>query len=140
VFIASSPKSDAIGRAYGAALADVLKHGSLPVPNHLRTAGDRRMKAHGIGVGYRNPHDYEGDDVEQQYLPDALVGQRYYVPGDQGQEASISARIDARAVAHKETPRRKQRADMPTASMSDAMRPNMENRKRIAETEKKDSQ
>ncbi len=47
------------------------------------------MKTHGIGVGYRFPHDYEGDDIEQQYLPDDLVGQRYYVPGDQGQEVSI---------------------------------------------------
>ena len=65
-------------------MADVIKHGSLPVPNHLKTAGDRRMKAHGIGVGYKFPHDFEGDDVEQQYLPDELVGRRYYVPGDQG--------------------------------------------------------
>ena len=44
VFIASSPKSDSVGRAYSAALADVDGKGSLPVPNHLRTAGDRRMK------------------------------------------------------------------------------------------------
>ena len=42
------------------------------------------MRTHGIGVGYRNPHDYEGDDVDQQYLPDLLVGKRYYVPTDRG--------------------------------------------------------
>ena len=75
-------------------MADVLKHGSLPVPNHLRSAGDRRMKAHGIGVGYKFPHDFEGDDIEQQYLPDELVGRRYYVPGDQGQEVQIAARME----------------------------------------------
>jgi putative ATPase len=139
VHIASSPKSDSVGRAYGAAMADALQHGSLPVPNHLKTAGDRRMKAHGIGVGYKFPHDFEGDDVEQQYLPDELVGRRYYVPGDQGYEATIAARMEGRAQAREMKPRRKQRADPPMASMSDAMRPNMENRKRLADTQKKDA-
>ena len=139
VYVSSSPKSDSVGRAYGAAMADVLKHGSLPVPNHLRSAGDRRMKAHGIGVGYKFPHDFEGDDIEQQYLPDELVGRRYYVPGDQGYEATIAARMAAREEARKERPRRKQRTDMPMASMSDGLRPREENRKRIADTQKKDA-
>ena len=139
VFIASCPKSDSIGRAYGAALADVLKHGSLPVPNHLRTAGDRRMKAHGIGVGYRNPHEYEGDDVEQQYLPDALAGRRYYVPNDQGQEAVLAARMAQREEARQQKPRRKQRPDPPTASMSDAMRPREGERKKVADTQNRDA-
>jgi putative ATPase len=139
VFIASSPKSDSIGRAYGAAMADVLKLGSLPVPNHLRSAGDRRMKAHGIGVGYKFPHDFEGDDVQQQYLPDALVDRHYFVPGDQGYEATIAARMEARAQARAEGPRRKDRAQMPMASMGDATKANMESRKKIADTEKRDA-
>jgi putative ATPase len=139
IFITSSPKSDSVGRAYGAAMADAIKHGSLPVPMHLRTAGDRRMKAHGIGVGYVFPHDFEGDDVAQQYLPDELVGRRYYVPGDQGYEATIAARMEARALAREERPRRKQRADPPMASMSDALRPREVERKRIAETQKDDA-
>ncbi len=139
VHICTSPKSDSIGRAYGAALADVLKHGSLPVPNHLRSAGDRRMKAHGIGVGYKLPHDFDGDDVNQQYLPDQLVGRRYYVPGDQGYEATIAARIEARARAREERPRRKNRPSPPMASMSDSMRPAMEAKRKIADSEKKDA-
>jgi putative ATPase len=139
VFIATSPKSDSIGRAYGAALADVLKHGSLPVPNHLRSAGDRRMKAHGIGVGYKFPHDYEGDDVDQTYLPDVLDGRRYYEPGDQGLEAAIAARMTARQEARAERPRRKSRKDLPTASMSDAMKPSGDSRKQLAETQKHDA-
>jgi putative ATPase len=139
VFIAASPKSDSIGRAYGAAMADVLKHGSLPVPNHLRSAGDRRMKQHGIGVGYRFPHDFEGDDVEQQYLPDELVDRRYYVPGDQGHEPTIAARMAERAAARAGKPRRKERASPPMASMSDALRPREENRKKLAETQKRDA-
>jgi putative ATPase len=120
-------------------MADVLKQGSLPVPLHLRTAGHHLMKRHGIGVGYKNPHDFEGDDVEQQYQPDELVGRRYYVPGDQGYEATIAARMDAREQARAEKPRRKRRADPPMASMSDGMRPREEARKRIAETERKDA-
>jgi putative ATPase len=140
VFIATSPKSDSVGRAYTAALADVVTKGSLPVPNHLRTAGDRRMKHHGIGVGYVFPHDFEGDDVEQQYLPDELVGRRYYVPGDQGHEVTIAARMTARDEARRDgKPKRKQRADPPMAGMSDALRPREQNRKRIADTQKKDA-
>src|SRR3954469_3272287 len=138
-YVATAPKSDSVGRAYGAALADVLKLGSLSVPNHLRSAGDRRMKAHGIGVGYKFPHDFEGDDVEQQYLPNELADRRYYTPGDQGYEATIAARMAARDEARQEKPRRKNRATPPTAGMSDVLKSNMEQRKRIADTEKKDA-
>src|SRR3954453_4394526 len=138
-YIASAPKSDSVGRAYGAALADVLKLGSLSVPNHLRSAGDRRMKAHGIGVGYKFPHDFEGDDVDQQYLPAELADRRYYTPGDQGYEATIAARMAARDEARKEKPRRKNRPSPPSAGMSDVLKSNMEQRKRIADTEKSDA-
>jgi putative ATPase len=139
VFIALSPKSDSVGRAYSAALADVIRLGSLPVPNHLRTAGDRRMKAHGIGVGYQFPHDFEGDDIQQQYLPDELVDRRYYVPNDQGHEVAIAARMAERASGRAVKPRRKSRPTPPMASMSDAIKPSMESRKKLAETQKKDA-
>jgi putative ATPase len=139
IHIATSPKSDSVGRAYLAAMADVMRLGSLNVPNHLRTAGDRRMKQHGIGVGYRSPHDYEGDDLEQQYLPDELVGRRYYVPNDQGYEATIAARMAARAEGRGTKPRRKERPDPPMASMGDGMKSSMEERKKLAETQKKDA-
>jgi putative ATPase len=139
IFIASSPKSDSVGRAYSAALADVLRLGSLPVPNHLRTAGDRRMKAHGIGVGYVFPHDYEGDDVPQQYLPDELKDRRYYVPNDQGHETVIASRMAEREAARGDKPRRKKRSDPPMASMSDALRPRESARKDLAETQKRDA-
>ncbi len=120
-------------------MADVLKHGSLPVPMHLRTAGDRRMKAARHRRRVPVPHDYEGDDIEQQYLPDELVGSRYYFPNDQGQEANIAARMEARARARAQKPRRKDRPSPPMASMCDALRPNMENRKKLADTQKKDA-
>jgi putative ATPase len=139
VFITVAPKSDSVSRAYSAALADVLRLGSLPVPNHLRTAGDRRMKRHGIGVGYVFPHEFEGDDVVQQYLPDELAGSRYYVPGDQGHEVQIAARMAEREEARAGKPRRKTRPSPPMASVSDAIRPREENRRRLAETQKKDA-
>ncbi|HVQ21805.1 MAG TPA: replication-associated recombination protein A, partial [Candidatus Saccharimonadia bacterium] len=136
VWLAVAPKSDAIGRAYGAAMADVLTHGSLAVPMHLRNAPVGRMKRHGIGVGYRDPHEFEGDDVDQRYLPDKLLGRRYYNPGDQGYEQTIAARMAARA----EEPRRKRRSDPPMASMTDAMKPREGNRRAIAEAQKKDAE
>ncbi len=141
VLLAVSPKSDAIGRAYAAAMEEVLRHGALPVPGHLRNAADRRMKAHGIGVGYKNPHDFEGDDVEQQYLPDALVGRRFYVPGDQGQDANIAARMDARTDARREPPRRKKvryGAD-PMSVFGGAMKSAGEARAKMAAEHKKDA-
>jgi hypothetical protein len=109
------------------------------VPNHLKTAGDRRMRAHGIGVGYVFPHDFEGDDVAQQYLPDELAGRRYYVPNDQGHEVAIAARMAEREAAREQKPRRKSRPSPPMASMSDAMRPREGNRKQRADTQKRDA-
>ncbi len=100
-YVASAPKSNRVGQAYWAAMADVLAHGSQPVPPHLLNAPIARMRSHGIGVGYRFPHDYEGGDVDQQYLPDLLVDRRYYVPTEEGMERLIGERLerirDARA-------------------------------------------
>src|SRR5687768_14404554 len=87
VYLATAPKSIRSGRAYWSAVADVEGKGSLPVPNHLRNAPDRRLKHHGIGVGYRYPQDFEGADVDQQYLPDELLDRHYYLPTDQGYES-----------------------------------------------------
>jgi putative ATPase len=95
VYVATAPKSNRSGQAYWRAVADVQEHGSQPVPKHLQNAPHRRMRSHGIGVGYQLPHDFEGADVEQQYLPDALVGRRYYEPSEQGWEQRIRERMEA---------------------------------------------
>ncbi len=102
-YIATAPKSNRAGRAYWAALADVQAKGSLAVPLHLRNAAHPAMRHHGIGVGYRYPHDFPGGDVEQQYLPDELVERRYYVPTDHGYEATIAQRMDARRAERERT-------------------------------------
>ena len=105
------------------------------------------MKQHGIGVGYRYPHDFEGADVEQQYLPDALAARRYYLPTDQGYEATIAARMAARAEARAaakaagKTPRSP--LPQPRRSRHRAgdgiMKTRETNRKKLAETEKRDA-
>jgi len=142
-YIATAPKSNRAGAAYFAAAGDVEALGSLSVPLHLRTAGDRRMKHHGIGVGYRNPHEFEGADVDQRYLPDELAERRYYLPGDQGYEATISERMARRASARDaareagKTPRNP--IPGPTIGRSDSMRKREDSRKRLAETQKKDA-
>ena len=109
VYVAATVKSNAVGRAYWAAMQDVLEHGSLPVPNHLRGAPLPQMKHHGIGVGYRDPHDFEGHDVAQQYLPDALheMSRRYYNPTDEGVEARIGQRLQELRARRESTPVRR---------------------------------
>jgi putative ATPase len=145
-YIATAPKSNRSGLAYWAAAGDVETRGSLSVPFHLRNAAHRGMKQHGIGVGYRYPHDYEGADVEQQYLPDELVGRRYYLPTDQGYEATLAARQQARAEAreHAKQAGRARKSSFPTPDMARGAGEKMlqireENRKALAETEKKDA-
>ena len=142
-YIATAPKSNRSGQAYFAAAGDVEARGSLPVPLHLRNAGDRRMKHHGIGVGYRYPHEFEGADVDQQYLPDELAGRRYYLPTDHGYEATIAtrqaARQEARAAARTAGRTKRDPNPAPQVGKSDQMRKREEARKKLAETEKRDA-
>ena len=93
-YVASAPKSNRVGAAYFAALAEVEEKGRLPVPLHLRPSAHRRLaKEHGYGKGYLYPHDFEDADVEQQYLPDELAGRVFYEPSDQGMEIQIGERL-----------------------------------------------
>jgi putative ATPase len=93
-YIASAPKSNRAGGAYFAALADVEEKGRLPVPLHLRPSAHRRLsREYGYGKGYLYPHDFEGADVDQQYLPDDLAGRVYYEPSDEGLEKQIGERL-----------------------------------------------
>jgi putative ATPase len=102
-YIAAAPKSNRAGTAYWAAMDDVLKHGSLPVPSHLRSATWRERRDFGHGMGYVYPHDYIGADVEQQYLPDELAERRYYEPSDHGYEKTIADRMALRQAAREES-------------------------------------
>ena len=93
-YVAAAPKSNRAGTAYFAALAEVEEHGRLPVPLHLRPSAHRRLaREQGYGKGYLYPHDYADADVDQEYLPDALVGRVFYEPSEEGLELKIGERL-----------------------------------------------
>ncbi|OGP36047.1 MAG: AAA family ATPase [Deltaproteobacteria bacterium GWC2_42_51] len=95
-YLATAPKSNASYLAYLEALADVKKKGALPVPLHIRNAPTGLMKELGYGKGYKYPHNYEGAQVEQDYLPDELKGKIYYKPTDRGFDKEIRERLKDR--------------------------------------------
>ncbi len=80
LYLATAPKSNAAYRAWTAARLDVHEHGALPVPMKLRNAATEAMKSWGYGKDYRYPHDEGGLAEGETYLPDALLGRRYYEP------------------------------------------------------------
>ena len=93
-YVAAAPKSNRAGTAYFAALAEVQEHGRLPVPLHLRPSSHRRLaREQGYGKGYLYPHDYADADVDQEYLPDELVGRVFYEPSEEGLELKIGERL-----------------------------------------------
>jgi putative ATPase len=142
-YIATAPKSNRSGSAYWAAVSDVETRGSLAVPLHLRQAPNRRMQQHGIGVGYQYPHDFEDADVAQQYMPDELTDRHYYLPTEQGYEATIANRMAARS--EKRTSGKPRRSTKPKPEIARGagdglLRTREENRKKLAETEKRDAE
>ena len=84
-YIANAPKSNASYMGIANARADVRKKNCGSVPKHLRDAHYPGAKALGHGIDYKYPHSY-GGWVEQQYLPDELVGVKYYVPSGNGED------------------------------------------------------
>jgi len=91
LYLATAPKSNSVG-AFFSALAAVESEGKVEVPDHLKDAS-RDGAALGHGQGYKYPHDFPGHWVEQQYLPWALKGRRFYQPSDQGYERQIAERL-----------------------------------------------
>ena len=94
IYLASAAKSNAAYLAVDAAIADVRAGRIGRVPVHLRDAHYPGAKRLGHGKGYKYPHDADIGIVAQQYLPDELRGQRYYVPTSHGHERDIQARLE----------------------------------------------
>ena len=98
LYLATAPKSNSVGRAYGAAMEAVRETRNDPVPLHLRNAVTGLMRGMGYGRDYRYSHDFAEEDPErwtQAYLPENLAGRRFYHPGAQGFEANeIKPRLD----------------------------------------------
>ena len=82
VYIATCKKSNATYLAINKALQDVQSMDTGEVPMHIRNAPIDGMEQFGYGEGYKYPHDYPGHFVQQQYLPDKMVGTKYYIKDD----------------------------------------------------------
>ena len=95
IYLSNSPKSNTAYMAIGAALEEVNRTGNLPVPLHLRNAPTKLMKEMGYHEGYKYAHDYTGNYVEQQYLPDGLQGASFWQPGNNPQEIKMAERLEA---------------------------------------------
>ena len=78
VYLATSPKSNSAYMGIGSALEEVRRSGNLPVPLHLRNAPTDLMKELGYSDGYKYAHDYPGNFVVQQYLPDAIKDKQFW--------------------------------------------------------------
>ncbi len=94
VYLANSPKSNSSYMAINNALEAVKATGDLPVPLHLRNAPTKLMADLGYHEGYKYAHDYEGHYVKQQYLPDRLVGSKFWIAADNPSENKMKARLD----------------------------------------------
>lgn len=91
-YLALAPKSNTVLTSYGEARAAVTQEGALPVPMHLRNAPTKLMKNLGYGGGYKYPHNFEGNYVPEDYLPETLKARRFYKPGTNGLERELSER------------------------------------------------
>ncbi len=89
VYVATAPKSNASYMAVDKAMQAVEEVAIERVPPHITNAPISGMKEFGHGVGYKYAHDYPGHYVRQQYLPDELVGTKFFEPGDNGYEKDI---------------------------------------------------
>jgi putative ATPase len=96
VFLAVSPKSNALEAAYISVKEEIARTGHLPVPLHLRNAPTSFMKGLGYGKGYKYAHDFPDARVEQEHLPDQIRGKRFYHPSDRGYEKTIKEALKGR--------------------------------------------
>jgi putative ATPase len=89
IYLATSAKSNASYAAIGDALAKVRETGDLSVPLHIRNAPTKLMKELGYGKEYKYAHSYEGNHVDQEFLPDEISGTAFYNPGNNKRESAI---------------------------------------------------
>jgi putative ATPase len=94
VHLATAPKSNAVYKAFGAAMKAAKETGSLTPPKHILNAPTRLMKDLGYGKGYAYDHDAEEGFSGQDYFPDEMERQTFYRPKGEGAEARIKERLD----------------------------------------------
>ncbi len=93
IYLATSPKGNAAYLAIDEALAEVRSSTNLPVPLHLRNAPTKLMKDLGYGAQYEYAHQFPGNFVSQQYLPDELINRSFFHPGSSKREQEIAEQI-----------------------------------------------
>lgn len=94
-YLASSPKSNAAYMAIGKAQELVRKTGDLSIPMPIRNAPTKLMKEEGYGQGYKYSHDYPGNFVQQEFLPEEIKGTKLYDPGNNAREEEMRKRLKA---------------------------------------------
>ncbi len=94
VYMALAPKSNALYMAYEHAKTDAVRQLAEPVPLVIRNAVTGLMRDLDYGKGYQYAHDTKDKLTNMQCLPDSLLGQRYYEPTEQGQEADYKKRLE----------------------------------------------
>ncbi|MGM0502275.1 MAG: replication-associated recombination protein A [Bacillota bacterium] len=94
IYIASVPKSNAVINGIDQALEAVKKTSTSGVPSHLKDAHYSGAQDLGNGEGYKYPHSFPGNYVNQQYLPDELTGTQFYSPTGNGYEQRLRKFLD----------------------------------------------
>ena len=93
VYVACAPKSNSAICAIDKAMEYVRTHETAPVPSHLRDAHYKGAAKLGHGLGYQYAHDFENHYVNQQYLPDTVVGEQFFYAGDLGYEKQMKEHL-----------------------------------------------
>jgi putative ATPase len=93
IYLACSPKSNASYMAINEAQALVRETGNLPVPLHLRNAPTALMKKQGYGKGYKYAHNYPGNFVEEEFMPEKIIGKVIYKPSDNKAESKFRQQL-----------------------------------------------
>lgn len=94
IYMATSPKGNAAYMAINQAQEAVKRTGNLPVPLPLRNAPTRLMKDLGYGDGYKYSHDYPGNFVQQEFMPEQMSNTNFFTPGSSKREQDIADLID----------------------------------------------
>lgn len=95
IYLASSPKSNSAYLAIDKAIAAVRKNPNISVPLHLRNAPTTLMKKLDYGKNYQYAHDFGGNFVRQEFLPDEIIGTNFYYPGKNQSEEKLSNYLKA---------------------------------------------
>ena len=93
VYLANSPKSNASYMAINKAQEIVKKTGDLPIPLHLRNAPTQLMKALEYGKDYKYAHDYQGNFVLEEFLPESIINTKIYDPGGNPREEQFREKL-----------------------------------------------